>query len=240
VAGVLTVIAIVSAIVTVNLYRSAGAFRAAPVCAVPVAGQAGCRALVPATVAEIVITSGRNTQYRMRIDAAAQSGTYSFPDDEEILDTSTVGDLVTAEVWHGDVVAIDDDDGRTLTVGAPLYQFRQAVGIAVSAGLLALVLFLVYIWDVQSVFRRSMTTTLVGWRAGIYTTAVFVACSYMFTAVIELLDPQLPLRWPLLGSLAVITLLGTLKYAYERRVQADELWKPRRRRSTGGPSRRKR
>jgi len=208
----LAVVTVGLAIVALDETRSERAFVAAPLCQTAKAG-ANCRQLVPATVTDITINTGKYATYKMRLSGPAPvAGTHAFPSDGGVLDTSQDGDRVVAEVWRGHVVAVRDDIFRTFTSAAPIYRERQWSTGALGVGLLAVVIFLGWAWNVRGVARGSLVRSVRGWRAVVYFLVWMAALAALFAAGLELAVPDSPALPVIGGVFVVLTLICALFY----------------------------
>jgi hypothetical protein len=208
----LAVVTVGLAVVAVADTRSERAFAAAPICPAADANTT-CRQLVPATVTDITIQGGRYSSYKMSLAGPGPvAGSHSFPDDGGVLDFSDVGDHIVAEVWRGHVVAVRDDVFRTFTSEAPVYGERKWSTGALAGGLLALVIFLCWVWNIRSVGRGSLVTSARGWRGIAYFLAWTAALSAVFAAAIELAVPDSPALIVIGGIFVVLVSICALFY----------------------------
>jgi hypothetical protein len=208
----LAVVTIGLAIVAVADTRSEYAFTTASIC--PTGNvDAACRELVPATVTDVTVEGGRYPTYSMSLTGPGPvAGSHVFPSDGGVLDMSQNGDHVVAEVWRGRVVAVRDDAFRTFTSDAPIYGERRWSTGALGAGLLTLVLVLCWTWNVRTVARGSLVTSVGGWRGVVYFLASMAALSALLAAAIEVAVPDSPALIVIGGIFVVLSAICALFY----------------------------
>jgi hypothetical protein len=218
VSGVLAVATVALGFVAVGQFRSERAYVSAPRCTTAGSSSTSCRLMIPATVTEVVVSSGTHASYKLRLAGPQPvSGNHGFPSDDGVMAMSDPGDHVTAEVWRGHVVAVSDGIFHTFTSDAPIYRERQWSSGALAAGLFAIVFALAWAWNVRRIKNFLLVTTLRGGRAVAYLVVLVAAVSALCTALLELAVPDSP-ELVLLGGFFVV-LAVVIGFFYWRGVR---------------------
>jgi hypothetical protein len=135
-----------------------------------------CRTELNATVTEIHITADKHPQRWLTLRGTAPAnGIIRFTDDTEVVDAASIGDQVTASVWHGKVLELVDGDIVSETAAAPTEEFGWPVvlGLATVVGL--------FLWLSEAAVRArplasrayGLGAILIGVAAGSLTTLTY-------------------------------------------------------------------
>jgi hypothetical protein len=208
--AILVAATIVFGVLALNKFRSDRAFTSAPVCPAGTTSSTSCRLVVPATITKILVYSSRNgtESYKLQLQGPnGVSGTHGFPSGDGVVGMADPGDKVDAEVWRGQVVAVNNGVFRTLTSDAPIYREREWSSGALTTGVVAVVFVLAWAWRVRSVKGFLLQTNLHGWRAAIYLFFVTAAFAAVSTVLLELAVPDSPEPILLAGFFVLVALL---------------------------------
>ncbi len=190
-------------------HRAVDEYRAAPMCSESTPDDnAGCRRLVPATLAAVHRSSVGHTVI-LHIDKPAPvAGAYRLPTEAAVVTGAAAGDPVTAELWHGKVVALARYGQRSATANAP--SGHEALSLALLLGLAGLAVLTKFV--LRTRFPASLATRRLDfsdWRADVYGAVVLLPLSALVTWWTEV--EQKPLFGnPLLSTLVLYAIVGPL------------------------------